>query len=60
MDIPVIPPLTLDKFNSIGEIYPIFPDEVYVGIDLARGKDITAHDGHKSDSDVSGVESDEC
>lgn len=28
MDIPVIPPLTLDKFNSIGEIYPIFPDEI--------------------------------
>lgn len=51
MDIPVIPPLTLDKFNSIGEIYPIFPDEVYVSIDLARGKDMTAHDEQRSDGD---------
>lgn len=51
MDIPVIPPLTLEKFNSIGEIYPIFPDEVYVGIDLAREKDMTTHDEQRSDGD---------
>lgn len=41
MDIPIIPPLTLGKFNSIGEIYPIFPDEVYIALDLAQVADTT-------------------
>lgn len=41
MKIPVIPPLTLDKFNSIGERYPIFPDEIDC-IELDPKGDFTA------------------
>lgn len=55
MKIPVIPPLTLNKLNSIGEKYPIFPDEID-RIELDPKGDFTAekkleHEEVKNDDD---------